>query len=158
MAKKLTSKPTEAASKPRYRAAETHKLECKDCGAIECKPITVTAYTCWECVSKMLDCSALPAAKRPTGYPRGWKFMGVFVHANGVVYHKGVEQPELKGTLKPTEIKQVTKDTRSKAQKADEKQEALLQISNLKKEIKKEKRITYKRKLESQLKQIQKKL
>ena len=31
--------------------------------------------------------------------------MGEFVDKDGTVYHKGVEQPKLKGTLKPTVIK-----------------------------------------------------
>jgi hypothetical protein len=50
------------------------------------------------------------------------------------------------------------KDTRSKAQKANDKQDTLLQINALKKQIKKEKRVTFRRKLETQLKQIQKRL
>jgi len=36
--------------------------------------------------------------------PRGWHFMNEFVDSEGNVYHKGVEQPELKGTLTPTII------------------------------------------------------
>ena len=40
-----------------------------------------------------------------TGRPSGWHFMGEFVDKDGTVYHKGVEQPKLKGTLKPTVIK-----------------------------------------------------
>ena len=31
--------------------------------------------------------------------PRGWHFRDVFVDSEGNVYHKGIEQPELKGTL-----------------------------------------------------------
>lgn len=155
MAKGITTK-TKAVLKPYI--TDTYELECRDCGAIAIKLTNVVAYTCWECVAASADSSTLPTAKRPSGYPRGWKFMKAFVHINGTVYHKGVEQPNLRGTLKPTEIKQVPKDTRSKAQKATEKQEILLQINSLKKEIKKEKRTTYRRKLESQLKQIQKKL
>ena len=40
-----------------------------------------------------------------TGRPSGWHFMGEFVDKDGTVFHKGVEQPKLKGTLKPTVIK-----------------------------------------------------
>ena len=36
--------------------------------------------------------------------PRGWHFMAEFVDSEGNVYFKGVEQPELKGTLSPTII------------------------------------------------------
>ena len=31
--------------------------------------------------------------------PRGWHFRPVYVDSEGTVYHKGVEQPDLKGTL-----------------------------------------------------------
>ena len=40
-----------------------------------------------------------------TGRPSGWHFMKEFVDKDGVVFHKGVEQPDLKGTLPPTKIK-----------------------------------------------------
>ena len=40
-----------------------------------------------------------------TGRPSGWHFMGEFVDKDGTVYHKGVEQPKLKGTLSPTKVK-----------------------------------------------------
>lgn len=154
----MAKKTVKAAGKSKYRSAETHKLECRDCGAISVLSKSTLAYTCWECVSSMVDNTVPTTSYRPRGYPRGWKFMNVFVHADGTVYHKGVEQSDLKNTLDPTEIKVSPKDTRSKAQKADEKQDNLLQISVLKKQIKKEKRVTFRRKLETQLKQIQKKL
>ena len=34
-----------------------------------------------------------------------WHFMIEFVDKEGTVFHKGVEQPKLKGTLKPTKVK-----------------------------------------------------
>ena len=40
-----------------------------------------------------------------TGRPSGWHFMNVFVDKDGTVFHKGKEQPDLKGTLPPTKIK-----------------------------------------------------
>ena len=42
--------------------------------------------------------------KVSTGRPAGWHFMNEFVDKDGNVFHKGVEQPKLKGTLKPTKI------------------------------------------------------
>jgi hypothetical protein len=36
---------------------------------------------------------------------RGWQFMKVFVDPQGNVFHKGKEQPKLKGTLEPTKPK-----------------------------------------------------
>ena len=85
----------------------------------------------------MWDGSGLPKPKRPTGFHRGWKFMKVFVHENGTVYHKGVEQPDLKGTLPATPKKETIKDTRTKAQKARDRQSLLVKIAKLKKDIKK---------------------
>ena len=40
-----------------------------------------------------------------TGRPSGWHFMNEFVDKDGNVFHKGKEQPKLKGTLPPTKIK-----------------------------------------------------
>ena len=36
--------------------------------------------------------------KEPTGRPAGWHFMNEYVDKWGNVFHKGVEQPKLKGT------------------------------------------------------------
>ena len=36
--------------------------------------------------------------REPTGRPAGWHFMKEFVDKWGNVFHKGVEQPDLKGT------------------------------------------------------------
>ena len=43
--------------------------------------------------------------KVSTGRPAGWHFMNEFVDKDGNVFHKGVEQPKLFGTLKPTKVK-----------------------------------------------------
>ena len=40
-----------------------------------------------------------------TGRPSGWHFMNEFVDGDGTVYHKGVEQPKLFGTLPATKVK-----------------------------------------------------
>ena len=42
---------------------------------------------------------------KPTGRPPGWHFMKEFVDGEGNVFHKGKEEPKLKGTLSPTEVK-----------------------------------------------------
>ena len=50
-----------------------------------------------------------PEKERPqrvkTGRPAGWHWMAEFVDKDGTVYHRGKEQPKLKGTLSPTEVK-----------------------------------------------------
>ena len=43
--------------------------------------------------------------KVSTGRPAGWHFMNEFVDKDGNVFHKGKEQPDLKGTLPPTKVK-----------------------------------------------------
>ena len=40
-----------------------------------------------------------------TGRPAGWHFMNEYVDKDGNVFHKGKEQPNLKGTLEPTIVK-----------------------------------------------------
>ena len=47
-----------------------------------------------------------------TGRPSGWHFMNEFVDKDGNVFHKGKEQPDLKGTLPPTKIKPKKKANR----------------------------------------------
>ena len=75
---------------------------------------------------------------KPTGRPAGWHFMNEFVDKDGTVFHKGVEQPKLKGTLKPTEvvpkkkIKRRTKEEILLAREAEKK-------AALKKAVKKQK-------------------
>lgn len=73
-----------------------------------------------------------------TGRPSGWHWMAEFVDKDGTVYHRGKEQPELKGTLSPTEVKP-KKQTKRRSQ-----EEILLareaeKKATLKKEFKKQK-------------------
>ena len=71
----------------------------------------IVATTCWKCVSK-ITIEQMPIEdfypswkKKSTGRPPGWHFMKEFVDKKGNVFHKGKEQPELKGTLSPTKVK-----------------------------------------------------
>ena len=57
-------------------------------------------------LNKLFPDTSKPAYK-PTGRPAGWHFMAEFVDKDGNVFHKGVEQPDLKGTLPPTKVKPV---------------------------------------------------
>jgi len=50
--------------------------------------------------------------RKSTGRPAGWHFMNEFVDADGNVFHKGKEQPKLKGTLSPTKVKPKKKTKR----------------------------------------------
>ena len=49
---------------------------------------------------------------KPKGRPAGWHFMNEFVDADGNVFHKGKEQPKLKGTLSPTKVETKKKTKR----------------------------------------------
>ena len=69
------------------------------------------AVTCSMCVARIclkhtsLEEMMPSLKKKITGRPPGWHFMNEFVDKKGNVFHKGKEQPELKGTLKPTKVK-----------------------------------------------------
>ena len=49
---------------------------------------------------------------KSTGRPPGWHFMKEFVDGDGNVFHRGMEQPKLKGTLPSTEVKPRKKKTK----------------------------------------------
>ena len=71
----------------------------------------IVAVTCSRCVTRITTSQMTledfyPSMKiKKTGRPAGWHFMKEFVDKDGNVFHKGKEQPELKGTLKPTKVK-----------------------------------------------------
>ena len=99
-------------------------MECKVCQSEYVQADEgIVAVTCSMCAMKR--CLALKPideffAKKhkKTGRPPGWHFMNEFVDKKGNVFHKGKEQPELKGTLKPTKVKPIK---RKKKLTADEK-------------------------------------
>jgi hypothetical protein len=68
---------------------------------------TAVKVTCSYCVlmSVGLPKESTATTYKPTGRPPGWHFMVEFVDKDGNVFHKGKEQPKLKGTLKPTKVK-----------------------------------------------------
>lgn len=138
----------------------SRSLDCKLCGTLVTGVSEeAVSVTCWECVSEMLRAQAPPTKRKlatAEGYPKGWRFMKEFVHANGTVYHRGVEQPNLKGSLPPTVI--VVKPKKTKAQKAQAKAELLQQYNDLKKQLKKETRKTAIKRIESKLKKLQKQI
>ena len=88
-------------------------------------------------MDKMFPAETKPKRIR-TGRPAGWHWMAEFVDKDGTVYHRGKEQPKLKGTLSPTEVKP-KKQTKRRSQ-----EEILLareaeKKAALKKEFKKQK-------------------
>ena len=115
-------------------------MACKDnCGTYEKVDEETIAVRCWKCVTTVIGFPKEKASYKPTGRPAGWHFMNEFVDAGGNVFHKGKEQPKLKGTLSPTKvkppkkkIKRRTKEQILVAREAEKKAE-------LKKAIKKQK-------------------
>lgn len=130
-------------------------IECSSCGLLCKVSEETTKIICSDCViDSLVKSDKRTTTKRRVGYPKGWRFMKEFVHSNGTVYHRGVEQPELKGTLQPTVI-----DLKPKVNRKDkkEKQQSLLEeYANIKKQLKKEKRKTVRKKLELRLNKLAK--
>ena len=115
---------------------------CKHCQNEYCKVgNTTTAVTCPHCVVR-IDLAKFPDTlpkshrKKPTGRPAGWHWMNEFVDKDGNVFHKGKEQPELKGTLKPTKVKPPKK---RKKLSADEKLQRDIKSWKKRKKLRKKK-------------------
>ena len=86
-------------------------MQCKHCQSEYVRVDSdVVAVTCSHCVVQRtlalqpMD-SFFAKKHKKTGRPAGWHWMAEYVDKDGNVFHKGKEQPELKGTLKPTKVK-----------------------------------------------------
>ena len=82
-------------------------LRCLKCQMVATDRVSSTAhsYICSSCVTRMIPCEADKPKRVSSGRPSGWHFMKEFVDKDGKVFHKGVEQPKLFGTLPATEVK-----------------------------------------------------
>ena len=109
-------------------------MECRECGDFTVCGEDTTAVTCNACCQAACDPPVLkqPKSERITK-PKGWHFMSEYVDTEGNVYHKGVEQPNLKGTLETTVIKK--KERVSKKDKQKYKWLAAEKIGKLKKQL-----------------------
>jgi len=119
------------------RPGATYKwMECKRCGQMAKCGEDATSVTCHDCVQEMVG--PIETAYKKSDKPRGWTLMREFVDKEGKVYHKGIEVPELKGTLKPTEIEDRKKSKRmTKSEKDKLMTIAALQLHSLKKQLEK---------------------
>ena len=104
MKKKKVTYPTFVEDNKKY-------MLCKHC-QVEYVSVDedAVAVTCSHCVQKrclaMKPIESFFSSRRiKTGRPPGWQWMNEFVDKDGNVFHKGKEQPNLKGTLKPTKVK-----------------------------------------------------
>ena len=125
-----------------YKEGSIRYLACSVCGNYEAVGESAASVKCSNCVLKiMMNQYPLeePKSYKPTGRPAGWHWMNEFVDKDGNVFHRGKEQPKLKGTLKPTVVKPI-----KKRKKRRTKEEMLLAIdaerkSELKKAVQKQK-------------------
>ena len=81
-----------------------------NCGTYISVGETATNVVCGTCTNRnmMIKFPELHEGKpkrKTTGRPPGWHFMKEFVDKDGNVFHKGKEQPYLKGTLSSTKVK-----------------------------------------------------
>ena len=85
-------------------------LQCCRCmkhRKVDMDTAKVTCSRC-ACIRDMImfpDTLPKHTTKKKTGRPPGWHFMNEYVDKDGNVFHKGKEQPDLKGTLPPTKVK-----------------------------------------------------
>ena len=108
---------------------------CKSCQSdyVKCGE-KVAAVTCSLCVLRINMIKfpeSIKKQKVSSGKPAGWHFMNEFVDKEGNVFHKGKEQPKLKGTLKPTKVK-----ARKKKKKLTEEEKLQRDLKNWKKRLK----------------------
>ena len=108
-----------------FREGGKRYMQCKHClSEYVSVSENIVAVTCSRCVTRITTSQMsledfYPSIKiKKTGRPPGWHFMNEFVDKKGNVFHKGKEQLELKGTLKPTKVKPIKK---KKKLTADEK-------------------------------------
>ena len=105
-------------------------LDCHKCGRWVEVDTQAHKVTCAYCVQLAVGFPDDEPKKISSGRPAGWHFMNEFVDKDGTVFHKGVEQPGLKGTLKPTKVKPKKKAKRRSQEQIlldrhDEKKQAL---------------------------------
>jgi hypothetical protein len=121
------------------KGREMKLLDCHKCGRWVEVDTEAHKVTCAYCVQLAVGFPDDAPQKKSSGRPAGWHFMNEFVDKDGTVFHRGKEQPELKGTLPPTKVTKAKVKTKRRTQEQilldrhDEKKQAL------KKAIKKQK-------------------
>ena len=116
-----------------YTEGSLRYMVCSMCGNYEHvgeDAIKVKYSSCVSMVMRNQYPIEPPKQYVPTGRPPGWHWMAEFVDADGNVFHRGKEQPKLKGTLKPTKVKPPKKKAKRRT-----KDEILLAKYNKKKAL-----------------------
>ena len=105
-----------------YYEGSIRYMSCMSCGRYETVGELATGVRCSRCVNmRMFNKYPYeePKSYKPTGRPPGWHWMAEFVDKDGNVFHRGKEQPKLKGTLSPTKVKP-SKKRKAKRRTRDE--------------------------------------
>ncbi len=114
------------------------KVHCSKCGSDMRISFDSIEGICWRCVCNMVppDVTLLkqPSQIIPSGKPRGWQKMKLFVDKSGDCYIKGILQPALKNSL-PETIKKEKSKRISKKQKISTKHSEGAIIFDLKKKL-----------------------
>ena len=87
-----------------YMEGNIRYMSCMLCGRYEQVGDEAVSVKCSRCTVRAVPLEE-PKGYKPTGRPAGWHWMTEFVDVDGNVFHRGKEQPKLKGTLKPTVVK-----------------------------------------------------
>ena len=80
-------------------------MQCKSCNDYVSVSEDTISVVCGTCNAVKIPWPKTAKERVSSGRPSGWHFMNEFVDKDGNVFHKGVEQPKLKGTLPPTKVK-----------------------------------------------------
>ena len=118
-----------------------------------------TAVLCNKCVNRVTEPPKFTPRYKPTGRPKGWQWMNEYVDKDGNVFHKGKEQPELKGTLPETVVQVKKKKKRlTKREREAQNRKLMAELYDLKKRLKKVTLKKDKKAIETQIRKISRKL
>ena len=81
-------------------------MQCKSCNDyVSNVSEDAISITCGTCNAIKIPWPKTATQRVSTGRPAGWHWMTEFVDKDGSVFHRGIEQPKLKGTLPATKVK-----------------------------------------------------
>jgi len=124
----------------RMKSQPSQEMQCS-CGRwVFGVSMDAIAVKCPICV-----CLMAPIEEKLTiqssGFPRGWKLYAEFVHADGKVFHKGIEDPKLKGTLPATDMTKIKEkalaNKKTKKERLAKREAKLVKQHDKKQELKK---------------------
>jgi hypothetical protein len=109
---------------------------CSECSRDMSVSYSATGGICSHCTQKRCLSLLTPAeidklfgvSSTTSVKPRGWKWMKEFVDSTGNVWHKGVEQPELKGERPVTDVEAIYAKRKVKKEAKFEKAEKALLV------------------------------